>query len=337
MKETMNIKDLINRRRLISGPQDKLMCVNPLKHKWAWEIMDTMENNTWFPKSIPMGRDIQDYTSRLDDSERTMYDKALAFLSNLDGIQFDNLITNIGTHITSPEVSMCISRQAYEEANHVRAYATMIEAVALDPLKIYGMYETDDILANKNKFIMAQSAALGEGDFTPEKFALAVVGNICLEGIYFFSGFLVFYVLAKFGKMLGSADQVKYIERDELVHLELFIHMYHTLRVENPEIFTPEFMEKALAIVKQSVELEISWGKHIISGGVLGLTDSIIEDRIKFLANERVSRLGWEPIYPGVKNPVPWVEKVSKINGVESNFFEARPTDYQAGGGLEWD
>jgi ribonucleoside-diphosphate reductase beta chain len=231
---------------------------------------------------------------------------------------------------------MVLARQAYEEANHVRAYATMIEAISLDPAKIYGMFQTDEILAKKNQFIMTQSDELA-GELTPEKFALAVIANICLEGIYFFSGFLGFYVLAKNGKMLKSADQIKYIQRDELTHLEAFIHKYYTLKAENPEIFTPEFYARAERIVRDSVDLEVAWGKYIIEGGVLGLTDDIVTQRIQFLANERVERLGWAPLYPGVKNPTPWVEKVSAINGVETNFFEGKPTDYQAGGGLEWD
>lgn len=333
----MNVVDLINSRRLVGGPKDRLMCVNPLKHKWAWEMLDVMEQNTWFPKSISMGRDIQDYHERLDDAERSMYDKALAFLSNLDGIQFDNLINNIGRHITSPEVSMCIARQAYEEANHVRAYSTMIEAVSLDPMKIYAMYETDEILRSKNNFIMAQSDALG-GEYSHDKFALAVVANIILEGIYFFSGFLAFYVLAKNGKMLGSADQIAYIQRDELTHLELFVHQYHTLQNENPEIFTPDFYAKARRLVTDGVELETSWGQYIISGGVLGVTDVIVADYIKHLANERVAKLGWLPLYPEVKkNPIGWVDKISAVNGKETNFFEGKPTDYQAGGSLEWE
>lgn len=331
----MNMMEMINARRLIEGPEDRLMCVNPLKHKWAWDMMDQMENNSWFPKSVAMNDDIVCYNDRLDNAERGMYDKALAFLTNLDGIQFNNLITNIGSHITSPEVSMVMSRQAYEEANHVRAYSTLTEAVSLDPQKIYGMYLTDEILAKKNQFIMTQSDALAEG-FTAEKFALAVVGNICLEGIYFFSGFLGFYVLAKNGKMLKSADMIKYIQRDELTHLDVFVHMYHTLQHERPELFTPEFFVKAERIVRDAVELETSWGCYIIEGGVLGVTDAIVTERIKFLANQRVERLGWAPLYPGVKNPTPWVEKFSAVNGVEANFFEAKPTDYQAGGGLDW-
>ena len=330
----MNLNDMINARRLIGGPTDRLMCVYPLKHPWAWESLDLMEANTWFPKSIPMGDDKVCYRTRLDQAERDMYDSSLAFLSNLDGIQFDNLITNIGTHITSPEVSMVISRQAYEEANHVRAYATMIESVCENPHRIYGMYQDVPKLAAKNKFIMAQSDSL-KGEFTPKKFALAVIGNIALEGIYFYSGFLNFYVLAKNGKMLKSADQIKYIQRDEETHLAFFVHMFHTLQQEHPEIFDAEFFKEAEAILRAAVELEIGWGCYNIRGGVLGLTDAIIDARIKWLANERVAMLGWAPLYPGVKNPTPWVEKFSAINGVETNFFEGKPTDYSASG-LEW-
>lgn len=328
------IIEMINRRKLIGGPPDKLMCISPLKHKWAMDVFKHMRKNEWSPEAIGMGDDKMDYTNKLDDAERRMYDKALAFVSNLDGIQFNNLITNIGAHITSPEVSMAISRQAYEEANHVLAYSLMAEAVTGNAQDIYGMFETDDILAAKNKLIMAQSDALA-GNFSPEKFALAVVGNITLEGIYFFSGFLGFYVLAKHGKMLKSADNVKYIQRDELTHLELFVSMYHTLQIENPEIFTPAFYEKARQIVMGAVELETSWGKHIISGGVLGVTDAIVENYIKHLANIRVAKLGWPEIYPGIKNPIPWVDKVSAVDGVETNFFEGKITDYQTGG-LEW-
>jgi len=328
------IQQIVNERRLIGGPVDRLMCVNPLKHRWAWDMMDQMENNTWFPKSIPMGDDKLCYAEKLTDGERLMYDRNLSFLSNLDGIQFDNLITNISTHVTSPEVSMCFSRQAYEEANHVRAYATMIEAVSLRPDQIYGMYMTDTVLAAKNEFIMAQSDAL-RGDYSPEKFALAIIGNIALEGIYFFSGFLGFYVLSKRGLMNKSADQIKYIQRDELTHLDFFVHMYHTLRVENPGIFTKSFFDKARAMLIAAVNLETTWGKHSIEGGVVGLTDQIVDQRIQFLANERVKMIGWEPLYPGVKNPTPWVESFSAVNGVETNFFEGKPTDYQAGGALD--
>ena len=323
----------VNDRRLIDGPQDRMMCISPLRHPWARDIWRVMLNNTWFPQEIDFSKDVKQYRT-LSDAEKTMYNRALAFLSNLDGIQFNNLTLNIGNYITSPEVSMCISRQSWEEANHVDAYATMIEAITDDPQDIYGLFARDDTLSRKNKYIMRQSEILGE-DYSARNFALAVVANICLEGIYFFSGFLAFYTLARNGKMLNSADNIRFIQRDENIHKELFIAMWETLQAERPEIFDEGFYTDVVELIKSAVDLEASWGKYIIEGGVLGLSDAIVEDYIKHLADGIAGRLGLPKIY-GVKNPVPWVEDFSNINGEESNFFESKVKAYAIGGSLEW-
>lgn len=330
-KNSLNIND----RRLIDGPQSKLMCVSPIKHTWADDVWKVMCANSWFPAEVDMSRDIKQYRSGImTDAQKGMFDKALAFLSNLDGIQFNNLTFNIGRYITSPEVSMCISRQSFEEANHVRAYATMIEAIAADPHYIYGMFATDGVLAKKNDYIMRQSEILGE-DYSPRNFALAVVANIILEGIYFYSGFLAFYTLARSGMMLGSADQIRFIQRDELVHLSLFVKMFETLKVENPDIFDENFNNDVYKLFNEAVELETTWGKYLIKGGVLGLTDDIIDDYIRHLADDRLALIGLAPMY-NVQNPVSWVEGFSSINGEEANFFESKVKSYSVGGSLEW-
>lgn len=82
------------------------MAISPMKHTWAKGILDRMENNTWFPHVVNMADDVASY-NRLNAADRFMFDKALAFLSNLDGIQFNNINQNIAKHVTSPEVSMC--------------------------------------------------------------------------------------------------------------------------------------------------------------------------------------------------------------------------------------
>lgn len=329
----------INARRLILGPKDDLMAISPMKHTWHNAVWDMMMANDWKQTDIALNNDKQDYIHKLTDGERFMYDKALAFLSNLDGIQFNNLVHNIGHHITSPEVSMLIARQAYEEALHVKSYAAMIEAVSLDPMLVYMTFERDELLAAKNKYILAESRALN-GEFTPRKFALALISNILLEGVFFFSGFLAFYLLGRNGKMLGSTDMIRYIQRDEeRSHLELFIHMLQTMQQEHPEVFDVEFWAAAERLFRAAVELEISWGKHIISGGVLGVTPAIIEDYIKSLANKRAASIGMPAPYPGVVDPLPWVAKFSDPNGVESNYFETKVTSYDnsGAGALDWD
>ncbi|WP_083266149.1 ribonucleotide-diphosphate reductase subunit beta [Burkholderia lata] len=58
----------------------------------------------------------------------------------------------------------------------------------------------------------------------------SIVANVAPEGIYFYSAFLVFYALARNGKMIGSADSVKLIHRDERTHLDLFAKMHETMK-----------------------------------------------------------------------------------------------------------
>lgn len=311
-----------------------------MKHGWANEILKVMQDNTWFPASVNLSDDGLCYREQLTDAERFSYDKALAFLSNLDGIQFNNINQNIAKHVTSPEVAMCLSRQAWEEALHVLSYSAMIESVSLDPMSVYMTFERDGILAKKNEFILNQSRSLGS-DFSARGFSLSVVSNILLEGVYFYSGFLQFYILAKQGKMLGSADMIRYIQRDEGgTHLELFCRMLWTLQAENPEVFNDAFYHDALKIFHESTQLEISWAKYIFSGGVFGVTDVMLEIYIKLLANRRAkqAKLPFVP-YPNISesdNPFKWVDSFSATNGVETNFFEGKPTAYQAGA-LDWE
>lgn len=324
----------INDRRLILGPKDDLMAISPMKHTWAKAIHKQMKNNTWFPEVVNISGDRTCYNERLSPAEKRMFDKALAFLSNLDGIQFHNINQNIAKHVTSPEVAICLARQAWEEALHVESYATIIETVSADPMSIYMTFERDGILAQKNDFILKQSRMLGE-NFTARGFALACVSNVLLEGVYFFSGFLSFYLLADKGKMLGSADMVRYIQRDEEgTHLDLFANMINTMRIENRDVFTKDFWNDAFELFDASTQIEISWGKYITDGVV---SPDAIEAYIKSLANKRAAQINAPFVpYPGVQNPFPWVEEFSKPNTAEKNFFESRVTDYKTGGALSW-
>lgn len=139
---------------------------------------------------------------------------------------------------------------------------------------------------------------------------------------------------AVYRKTVKSLRLLTKITDEGGTHLNLFVKMYETLQEENPEIFDDQFKRDAIELIKSAVDLETIWGKHIISGGVLGLTDTIVENRIKYLADLRANAIGLGIIY-GVKNPIPWVDKFSKIDGEDANFFEDKVSSYSIGT-LEW-
>lgn len=203
--------------------------------------------------------------------------------------------------------------------------------------KIYNYWRDDEILKKRNMTITSYYENF-ENDPSDDNFVLAVLANYLLEGLYFYSGFAFFYTLARQDKMNGTAQVIRYINKDELSHLVLFQNIIRTLREENPELFDSRRMVLMKNLIKDAVESEIEWGQHVISGGVLGLTDDIIEKYIKYLANQRMRAISFEEPYPDFKeHPIKWVDTFAKVNEIKTDFFEAKPTSYSKASSLDWD
>ncbi len=334
--------EIINNRRVINGYDDGLMQVSPLKHPWAYEIFETMIKNTWVPQEIPMQMDVNQWNADnvITDKERRVYERSLAFVSNLDGLQTNNLACNIIRHITSPEIILAITRQTYEEALHVVSYATLVEALALDPEQIYGMYRTDKDLYDKNQIVLKAVSKIADPAFktgtfdSDQMFLEACIGNIIIEGIYFYSAFLIFYVLRRNNKMPGSAEMIQFINRDEDMHLKLFIHISNTIKEEQPELWTPEFQQRITDNIKDAVEMEYQWGASCVQEGILGLTPENLREYLQFVGDVRLMCLGLPKVWNS-QNPFPWIDELTQGSMIEVNFFEGRVKEYQSGT-LEW-
>jgi ribonucleoside-diphosphate reductase beta chain len=324
-------KENLNDRRIFGGNSDGMINFTKMKYQWALNLWDTMEGNTWFPKEVQMTGDAKDY-KYLTAPEKRMYDLVLSQLIFMDSLQTNNLMDNINPYITAPEVNACLSRQAYEEANHSKSYAVMVESISDNTDAIYNMWKTDVKLREKNTFIADTYKNLtADGDnISDEKILLALFANQILEGLYFYAGFAAMYALGKSGKMLGSSQMIRFIQRDEVTHLLLFQNMINSVRKERPELFTPQLEEKVRVMFRKAVELEASWGSYITQGQILGFTDAIIKQYIQYLADKRLDAVGYKPEY-NVKHPIPWVDGYASFNDQRANFFESNVVNYSKG------
>jgi ribonucleoside-diphosphate reductase beta chain len=205
----------------------------------------------------------------------------------------------------------------------------MVESISDNTEEIYDMWKTDSMLKAKNDYIASIYAQLS-GEVTDKKIVLSLFANQILEGIYFYSGFAAIYSLGKSGKMLGSSQMIRFIQRDEVTHLLLFQNMINSVRKERPELFTAELEEIVRTMFRKAVELEANWGKYITNGQVLGFTDRIIEQYIKYLADQRLKAVGYTPEY-NVSHPIPWVDGYASFNDQRTNFFEGNVVNYSKG------
>ncbi|GAA8642538.1 ribonucleotide-diphosphate reductase subunit beta [Helicobacter pylori] len=323
-----NSTESVNERKIFGGNPTSMFDLNKIKYQWADHLWKTMLANTWFAEEVSMNDDKRDYL-KLNAEEKIGYDRALAQLIFMDSLQTNNLIDNVNPFITSPEINLCLVRQAYEEALHSHAYAVMVESISANTEEIYDMWRNDMQLKSKNDYIAQVYMELAKNP-TEENILKALFANQILEGIYFYSGFSYFYTLARSGKMLGSAQMIRFIQRDEVTHLILFQNMINALRNERADLFTPQLINEVIGMFKKAVEIEALWGDYITQGKILGLTSSLIEQYIQFLADSRLSKVGIAKIY-GVQHPIKWVESFSSFNEQRSNFFEARVSNYAKG------
>ncbi|MBS5987804.1 ribonucleotide-diphosphate reductase subunit beta [Clostridium sp.] len=318
----------VGKKRMINGNTTNLNDFNNMKYGWVSDWYRQAMNNFWIPEEINLSQDLKDYF-KLNEAERSAYDKILSFLIFLDSIQTANL-SNISNYVTASEVNLCLTIQAFQEAVHSQSYSYMLDTICSPEKRneILYQWKDDKILLERNKFIgELYNKFLRE----PNKYNLVktIMANYILEGIYFYSGFMFFYNLERNGKMPGSAQEIRYINRDENTHLWLFRNIIKELHKEEPELFNDDLKKELVDMMKSGVKNEIAWGHYVIGDNIQGINKKLIEDYIKYLGNLRLNAIGLPKIYDGNdKNPASWVDILADANSVKTDFFEAKSTAY---------
>ena len=121
---------------------------------------------------------------------------------------------------------------------------------------------------------------------------------------------------------------------DESQHLNFGINMINTIKEEQPELWTPEFQQRIVNLVKEGAELEYTFAATVFPKGIFGMNADSFRQYIEHIADRRLSRVGLPAQY-NVANPFPWMSEAVDLSK-EKNFFETRVTEYQTGGTLEW-
>ncbi len=317
-------------RKMIGGNTTNLNDFNNMRYNWVKDWYRQAMNNFWIPEEINLSQDRKDY-GQLLEKERQAYDKILSFLVFLDSIQSANLPC-IGEYITANEINLCLSIQTFQECVHSQSYSYMLDTICSPEKRneILYQWKTDKRLLKRNTFI---GELYNEFQNKKDSFTLlkVMMANYILEGIYFYSGFMFFYNLSRNGKMPGSAQEIRYINRDENTHLWLFRNMILQLKEEEPQLFTKENIEILKKMLMEGVEQEIAWGHYVLGDEIPGLSKKMITEYIKYLGNLRFLGLGFDVVYPEYeKEPesMKWVNYYSNANMVKTDFFEAKSTAY---------
>ncbi len=290
-----------------------------------------------------MLRDIALWKSgTLSAGERLIIMRNLGFFSTGESLVGNNIVLAIFKHITNPEARQYLLRQAYEEAVHTHTFHYIIESLGLDGREVFNMYNEVDAIAGKDEFVMRLTARVLDPNFSTETtegiqdFIRNLVGfYVIMEGIFFYSGFVMILSLHRRNRMTGIGEQFQYILRDESVHLNFGIDLINTIVEENPHVWTAELQQDLVNLIREAVEYEITYAHDCLPDGVMGLNAGLFRDYVQFIADRRLQRIRL-PLQYGSRNPFPWMSETIDLPK-EKNFFETRVTEYQSSASLVWD
>jgi len=331
-------------KRVINGKSDVNQLV-PFKYKWAWDKYLAGCANHWMPQEINMNRDIALWKNPngLTDDERLIVKRNLGFFVTADSLAANNIVLGTYRHITAPECRQYLLRQAFEEAIHTHAYQYIAESLGLDEGEIFNAYHEVKCIRDKDEFLIPFIETLTDPTFktgTPEadqELLKSLIVFCCImEGLFFYVGFVQILSLGRQNKMTGAAEQYQYILRDESMHCNFGIDLVNTIKLENPQLWTPEFRQEISDLMVKAVELEYAYAEDTMPRGVLGLNAGQFKEYLRFVANRRCQQIGLDLLYPGANNPFPWMSELIDLKK-EKNFFETRVIEYQTGGALSWD
>jgi ribonucleoside-diphosphate reductase beta chain len=342
-KTSMRSRVRVDEKRILNSRSDLNQLV-PIKYKWAWQSYLDGCANHWMPQEVPMARDIELWRSPngLTEDERTVIKRNLGFFSTAESLVANNLVLAIYKHVTNPECRQYLLRQAFEEAIHTHCFQYIVESLGLDEGEVFGMYQEVVTIHNKDAFELQLTKDIMDPNFTTDtfegkqKFLENMIGfYLIMEGIFFYSGFVMMLSFHRRNKMVGVGEQYQYIMRDETKHMNFGIDLINQIKIENPEIWTRQFQEKTIQTIREAVHLEIQYAKECLPNGVLGLNHKMFEDYVGYIADRRLEKIGLPRIF-NTENPFPWMAEVMDLRK-EKNFFETRVTEYQTGGTLNWD
>ena len=328
-------------KRIINGRQTMTFNLLPLKYQWAYELYRNMKANHWEPEDIPMAKDIEQWRGNdLSDVERWIIRMGIGYFSAAEGIVGDNIQHVVRELVTAPELKLVLGRHAHEENIHADSLLYMISSLGINPHECEAMFEDVPTILRKNEFVSRVSRELRRDmDLSQASEKQALARNIfvfgqCMEGTQFYGLFGMILSLYRQNKFPGIGQMFRYTLRDESNHIELLRNLLVELIRENPDVWTDEFQQELVSLMKEAVQLEKEFINDCLPVNAVGLSSEEFAEYIDYIADRRLENVGLPLLNEGVKNPFPWLAEMMDIKK-EQNFFEGRVTEYQKASSLE--
>lgn len=328
-KRKLMDKDAPNRSTgIVNGQSSNVLNWDDVRFNWAYPKYKKMLGNFWTPFEINMSNDIKQFGD-LSNEEREAFLKIIGLLALLDSVQTD-FAGKVADYLTDSSLNALMIILAQQEVIHNHSYSYILSSLVSrdEQDHVFDFWRTEPVLQKRNDFVLKGYEAFAEQPDV-DSMLRSIVYDVILEGLFFYSGFSFFYHLARHQKMVGTSTMINYINRDEQLHVDLFVKIYKELLAEYPEYDTEERAREVEEIFREAAQLEVDWAREVIGEKIDGLDVEDVEAYIYFYANVRCNQLGYDKPFPEYrKNPLKWIKAYEEVDLGKTDFFEQKSRQY---------
>ena len=293
----------------------------PFRYPWAHDFWKRQQQVHWMPEEVPLGEDCKDWADKLTDPERNLLTQIFRFFTQSDVEVNDNYMERYSRVFKPTEIKMMLAAFSNIETVHIAAYALLLETIGMPETEFEAFLQYEEMAAKHEymqNFTVDNNAEIAK--------TLAMFGGFT-EGLQLFASFAMLLNFPRQNKMKGMGQIVTWSVRDESLHCEGMIKLFHTFCQETG-CLTKSLKDEISDCAKTVVHLEDQFIDLAFElGSVDGMEPQDIKTYIRYIADWRLKQLGLAPVYGISDHPLDWLSQI--LNGVEhANFFETTATEY---------
>lgn len=325
-----------NEQVMFLGPSMGLQRYDKFKHPVFFDLFKKQLEFFWRPEEISLSKDRGDYET-LQDHEKHIFTSNLLFQTMLDSVVSRGVPILLGK-VTNPELEACFNAWQLFETIHSYSYTYIIKNLYPNPGEVLDRALQDKEILKRSSSVKEQYDKLQSGrdvDVKSQIYLTLISVNI-LEAIRFYVSFICAFAFAENKKMIGNADIIRLIKRDEAVHLYITQNIINILKNDPSEGFVDTIRaneDKAIQMFIDGANEEKEWASYLFKdGSILGLNEKILGNYIEWLTDSRLEALGMPKQY-NVKNPSigSWVNAWMESSTVQVAPQESEITSYKIG------
>lgn len=328
------------------------------KYETFEKLIEKQLSFFWRPEEIDVSQDRIDYAA-LPEHEKHIFISNLKYQTLLDSIQGRSPNVALLPLVSIPELETWIETWTFSETIHSRSYTHIIRNIVNDPSVVFDDIVTNEEIIKRAKDISSYYDDLirdsqlyglyGEGTYEVdgEKYTvtlhslkrqlyLCLMSVNVLEAIRFYVSFACSFAFAERSLMEGNAKIIKFIARDEALHLTGTQHILNIMASgqDDPEMaeIAEECKQECYDLFVAAAEQEKEWAAYLFrDGSMIGLNRDILVQYVEYITNIRMQAVGLPLPFEARSNPIPWINAWLVSDNVQVAPQEVEVSSYLVG------